>query len=842
MFADNSVTEDEIYVNVQALSGAPANNAVYHALINPGETILGMTLAHGGHLSHGSPVNRSGKLYRAVHYSVDPVSERIDYDKVAEIAFENKPKIIVAGYSSYPWSVDWARFRKIAKDVGAYLLADISHVAGMVAAKIYPSPVGYADVVTFTTHKTLCGPRGACILAFDPTIAKKIDRAVFPGEQGGPHLNAIAGIAVAMKLAKSEQFIELQTQIVKNCIRFTDQLRSKGFRIPYGGTNTHLMNLDCSSIIGQDGTTLSGDQAARILDLAGIVVNRNTIPGDLSAVDPSGIRMGTTWITQRGFLEPEIDELSEIIYRILNSCQPFSLEGKKGGIRRAKIPFDVLENAKIEIRELSKKRPDNDLPEKSYTFNHFNYIDDVSAGERGIITLEGEKVRRFLDFIIPENIEQINSGDTILTTIYTPDRAVEVILKCSTDNCYDLSVRSEEYGCLKAWLNDLSDGYVEFGDDQKRKLPGPIRIRHTISSDEIGIIKEIAVRYDKPFVVGINQESTENFRQFSYSASSASLKRTPLFDTHKKIGAKIIDFAGWEMPVWYSSIVDEHTAVRQASGIFDVSHMGIFQIEGVDASGFLDSIVGNDIGALNVGQSCYTHFLDPDANVIDDLLVYRRGVERYLLVVNASNDEKDWAWINSVKEGNISVSHQRPGSRVYGRNIRLRNLRDPKEDREMRIDIALQGPKSRDILLSLEVDNETKQKILHLRRTELCEATVGKFQMIVSRTGYTGEKIAFELFVHPEFAVDLFNTLLDVGELFGIKPIGLGARDSLRTEAGLPLYGHEMGEGSGKRGFPDLGVSDAGFGSYVKTYKPWFVGREAYINKDKLQKRRSYKV
>ncbi|MDD2695895.1 MAG: serine hydroxymethyltransferase, partial [Anaerolineales bacterium] len=265
LFAANGIAADDLYVNVQALSGAPANNAVYHALVTPGDTVMGMNLLHGGHLSHGSAVNRSGKYYKAVHYTIDAETERIDYDAVETLARQAQPKMIIAGYSSYPWAVDWARFRDIAHSVGAYLLADIAHVAGLVAAGVYPSPVGYADVITFTTHKSLCGPRGACILTTSPQLSSKIDRAVFPGEQGGPHVNSFVAMALTFKLAQSEQFHQLQAQIVKNCVAFTSRFQELGFRIPFGGTDTHLMNLDCRTIVGPDGTTLSGDQAARLL-------------------------------------------------------------------------------------------------------------------------------------------------------------------------------------------------------------------------------------------------------------------------------------------------------------------------------------------------------------------------------------------------------------------------------------------------------------------------------------------------------------------------------------------------------------------------------------------------
>jgi glycine hydroxymethyltransferase len=212
--------------------------------------------------------------------------------------------------------------------------------------------------------------------------------------------------------------------------------------------------------------------------------------------------------------------------------------------------------------------------------------------------------------------------------------------------------------------------------------------------------------------------------------------------------------------------------------------------------------------------------------VIDDTLVYHRGVEKYLVVVNASNDTKDWTWLNAVLDGKVMIDRSQPWAKAFGRKVTLRNLRDPKEGKDMRVDIALQGPKSRDILLSLGADAKTSKKIKALKRTELCEAVVGGFDLVVSRTGYTGEKMAFELFVHPDKAVDLWKAIMQAGEPVGLKACGLGARDSLRTEAGLPLYGHEMG------GEMNFGVAEAGFGSYVKTYKPWFIGRDAYIQRE----------
>jgi glycine hydroxymethyltransferase len=826
LFANDIVDADDIFVNVQPLSGAPANNAVYHALVQPGATIMGMDLLHGGHLTHGSPVNRSGKYYNAVHYSVDQETEQINYDEVEELAKKYKPKFIIAGYSSYPWAADWARFRQIADTVGAYLFADIAHIAGMVVAGAYPSPVGYADVVTFTTHKSLCGPRGACILTFDERLSRDIDRAVFPGEQGGPHVNSYAGMAVAFKIAKTEQFRQLQHQVIKNCASFTDHLKERGFRIAYGGTNTHLMNLVCSSVVGPDGTTLSGDMASRILDIAGIVVNRNTIPGDKDASDPSGIRMGTPWVTQRGFKGAEMKKLADIIADILLSTKPFGREGARGILRRAKVDFQVLEEGKIKARQMAESAGIDFKPSK-HGYPHFYYIDDKTEdGSWGVLELSGERVRLFLSEALTSNVEALKPGESEPTRLFTTDGAVDGTLTCVSTYQFRLTIPLEKQGLVAAWLRDLSDGYITFDQDVLKKLPGLTVV--DVSDAEPTMMMKGNPIAPKPYFIGMEPGNGKALPKFVWEEKEGPAKRTPMYETHKNLGAKMITYAGWEMPVWYSSVIEEHLAVRQAAGIFDVAHMGVIQVEGPDGLAFLDSVVANDVSYLSVGESCYTHFLDPDANVIDDLIVYKRSLEKLLMVVNAANFEKDWAWLNAVKDGQVLVDNQRPWAKVFGHHAIVRNLKDPKEGGDMRVDIALQGPMARKILLGLGCDDEeTFFCVRYLKRTHICEVKLGGFDLVISRTGYTGEKFSYEIFVHPAKADQLFNAILEAGKAYGIKACGLGARDSLRTEAGLPLYGHEMG------GELNLGVGEAGFGQYVKTYKPWFIGRDAFIQKEK---------
>ena len=829
-FATDQIGADQIYVNVQALSGAPANNAVYNALIEVGDSILGMNLLHGGHLTHGSSVNRSGKLFKVSHYNVDSVTEQIDYDKVAQIAQECKPKIIICGYSSYPWVPDWKRFREIADSVGAYLLADVSHIAGLIAAKIIPSPVGYAHIITFTTHKTICGPRGACILTTDAALSRKIDKGVFPGEQGGPHVHVFAALATTFKIAQSKAFVDLQSQIIKNSIALVNRLQERGMRIPFGGTNTHLANLDCKLIKGPDGTTLSGDMAARIFDVAGLVLNRNTIPGDKTANNSSGIRFGTPWMTQRGLKEVEMVELANIMVDLLQACTPYSVETRKGLSQRAKVDFKALEDAKKRIRALCEKAG-ADLNYQKNGYPQFYYLDDQSASKSELATLKlsGPSLRQYVTYCFSSDIEKLEAGQSQKTTLTTPLGSIEGAIANVDGNSYRFSFPREKFGLAATFLRGLAEGYITFDQDNPRRIPGSIVVIEDLESAPVQAEGTLQVS-QKPFFIGQTIQTDAALPAFEWiEKETDELFRTPLFETHKKMGAKIIPFAGWEMPVWYTSVVEEHLACRQVAGLFDVSHMGVFQAEGPNASMFLETVCGNDISSLAVGESCYTHFLDPNANVIDDTLVYRRGTLKYLVVVNASNDSKDWAWLNAVREGKVLIDPQRPWIKTFGSGVTLRNLRDPKAGADMRVDIALQGPKSRDILLSLGCDAATMKRVKALKRTELCEAVIGGFDLVVSRTGYTGEKMAFELFIHPDKAAALWDAICKAGEPLGMKTCGLGARDSLRTEAGLPLYGHEMG------GADNFSVSEAGFGSYVKVYKPWFIGRAAYIEKEKAR-------
>ena len=297
--------------NVQPHSGAQANMAAYFALLQPGDTVLGMNLSHGGHLTHGHPLNFSGKLYTIVPYGVRSDDERLDYDAMARLADEHRPKMIIAGASAYPRVIEFARIAEIAKAVDARVLVDMAHIAGLVAAGVHPTPVPHADVVTTTTHKTLRGPRGGLVLCRE-SLAKEIDRAVFPGVQGGPLMHAIAGKAVCLREAAEPSFTAYQRQIVVNARRLADALVQQGFRLVSGGTDTHLVVIDVLS------RGLTGRQAEDALGAAGITVNKNAIPFDTKPpFVASGIRVGTPAVTTRGMREADMDAIGEFIGRVL---------------------------------------------------------------------------------------------------------------------------------------------------------------------------------------------------------------------------------------------------------------------------------------------------------------------------------------------------------------------------------------------------------------------------------------------------------------------------------------------------------------------------------------------
>lgn len=969
-FATDVLPADRIYVNVQPLSGAAANNSIYDAFVRPGDTVMGMSLMHGGHLTHGSQFNRSGKWYSIVSYTVDPKTERLDYDAIQALALQHQPKMIIAGYTSYPWAPDWVRFRKIADSVGAVLMADIAHTAGMAIAGAYPSPVGVADVVVFTTHKTICGPRAAVIVTTDEDQAQKVDSAVFPGEQGGPHVNKFVALAVAFRLAQTPQFRALQHQIVRNASALAEAFRTRGVCLAYGGTDTHLLLPDLRSIRSQTGFPLRAEIAARILELAGIVVNKNTIPGDEITALASGIRIGTPWVTQRGMGPAEMDQIADCITRVVSAIRPFSYSGLNGELPRGKIDPHVLRDVAGSVEGLTSRFEPRVGARSGYP--HY-YTGNTTVRDLGltasssseqqqaalrsgalavdltgysVLMVKGHRARAFLQEMGTADLSPLRPGGCAHT--YLLDRKGMLlddlgVLQMEPDDRgrdrYLLIAHPEKADAVKSWMRGISDGYVLFdAQDIFRKVQGPVTVEdlsHEMSDDSrrlvigvygpaadsvvleglgagpvapgtfaarpyegsevivarplraqsvnghvvigspesvrsmwprleragAGTAGQTAMRdvraqlglpplegpaasgrellaadpelfaLHKPYFVGqaelpasANQAARPTF-QWAPPAS-APLLRTPLYPTHARLARKLIPFAGWEMPVWYTSVSEEHTAVRHAAGLFDVAHMGVLEVAGEGAADFLDVVSTNYARWIEPGQSHYGTLLDPDGNALDDIWVYHRAKDQYMVVVNAANADKDWAWLNAVNEGQVLIDRSRPERRVPA-PVRLRNLKDPSSGHDRRVDLALQGPASLRILQTLAGSDTLAGRLARIRRTELVEMMLQRIPLVIARTGYTGEPVGFELFVHPDQAQTLWDLLLERGAQFGIKPAGLAARDSTRIEAGMPLYGHELAG--------DYSVSpiEAGFAPYVKFHKPFFVGRDALMARER---------
>ncbi len=993
-FATDSVSADQIYVNIQPLSGTPANLGVYDALLQPGDTIMGMSLSQGGHLSHGSELNISGRRYKVVSYGTSKVTERLDYDEIMDLALEHKPNLIVAGYTSYSWAPDWHKFREIADACGALLMADIAHTAGLAIAGVYPNPVGIADIVTFTTHKTIFGPRGAVIMTTDEDMARRIETAIFPGAQGGPHVNKFAAMAVAFKIAQTEEYKRVQRRIVENCIALAEGLQKRGLKLAYGGTNTHLLVIDLRPIDAGTGFPLMGEIGARILDLAGIVANKNTIPGDKDASEARGIRLGTPWVTQRGMGVEEMDKIADIIARLLLNIKPYVYEGLLGPLWRGKIEMDILEEAKREVEELAA-RAEVEIPAQGMGYPHYWFLPEKPPTRETVLVAEhrrlGAELVRNMGWTVPlhfrdpkEELEMAKNGaalfdlgDMALLEVIG-ERALPFLQQISTNDVSKLRPGESQRSFLldrkgkliddvtilrfeadkwardrflvmanpanadrvKVWMRDLSDGYVLFDDDDLfRKVEGPVVIRDLMEDADgdsrrtalslygpksLNVLHKLnphlpeignsrfwegqlggidvlilhngygngEVRFDllvhpdkavelwtrlleagaepagleardalrseaglplyregepkldalslyaghsslfhvaKPYFIG--QKYLESVRprvekkEWRWEERKGPPKRTPLYEEHLKLGAKIVDFAGWEMPVQYTSILDEHRAVRNTAGLFDVAHMGVLEVAGEGATNFLDIVTSNYVRWIGDGQSQYSYLLDPDGNVIDDLFIYRRAADRYMLVVNAANAEKDFAWLQAVHSGEYLIDREHPDLEVGGEVI-IRDLKDPSSGDDRKVDIALQGPNSLAILQSLTDDRELRRKLARIRRTEFTEAELAGIPLLIARTGYTGEDIGYELYVHPDCAVELWDLLLERGEPFGIKPTGLGARDSTRTEAGLPLHGHDLA------GPYNISPIEAGFGPYVKFHKPYFIGRKALLEKE----------
>ena len=1007
LFANDRVPAERILVNVQPLSGAAANNAVYEAFCVPGDVVMGMALNHGGHLTHGSPVNRSGKRYKIVPYKVDVKTGRIDYDEVERIARECKPRMIVSGASAYPWEIDWKRLRAICDTCGSkpILLADISHPAGLVVAGLFPSPVGYADVTTLTTHKTMCGPRGAIILTTREDYAKKIDFAVFPGEQGGPHINQIAAKAVAFKYAASGEFRELQKKIVDNTKALADGLASRGLKLAYGGTASHLCLVDLKAIPQKSEVPLRGSIASNILDLCGITANQNTIAGDTSALQAGAVRFGAVILSQRGMGAADMDRLAGLIHRVLTGIETFEVMGNRGPLCRGKIEQRTMEEVHEEVKDLCRLYPVDPslwaerkeqgsgvLRRRSRETSLFKVHVQANApmdsfhgwslptqyrnadtefqaartsaalfdlGDEGLLEVRGEHARGFLQQVGTADLSGQKAGDIRHTLLLTPEgKVIDDVLVLRLGPAprlgerYLIVTNPANADRVRHWLGALSDGYVKFDpQDIHAKIDGPVAIidlrdhpieerrlaamalhgpkagaiaRETCTAleklapgrfqqAEIGGVKALVARsgataeeerfdflvhpndstrlwnllaheghskglqlggviarrrlrmaaglptYEdagRPSAANIHADGNRDLfgmgklffigqRAFleelkahapkrlawAWRPETGEVRRTAIYRKHEELTKKrnIVPFAGWSMPILYTSIGEEHQAVRTRAGLFDISHMGVLEAAGEGACAFLDAVLTNHVSKLGVTFSQYNYCLDPDGKCLDDVLVYRTAEDRYMVVVNAANAEKVWAWWNAAVDGKHEVDREFTW-REIGKDVRIRDLKDAESGKDRRVDVALQGPVAKETLLRAVGQAADRERIGALLRSQHCHARVADLDVIVSRTGYTGEPLGYEIFVHPDQAPTLWDTLLEKGKDLGVVPTGLGARDSCRTEAGFPLYGHELA------GPHDVTPTEAGYGWVVKRHKPFFVGKLPYLRREAERK------
>jgi glycine cleavage system T protein len=990
LFETKEVPKERIWVNVQPLSGAAANNAIYDAFLEPGDTVMGMALDCGGHLTHGSEANRSGKYYNIVSYSVSEKTGKLDYDEIKKLALEHKPKMIIAGYSAYPWDIDWKKFREIVDAVfeGCLLHADIAHTAGLISAGVVSNPIEYADTIAFTTHKTMCGPRGAVIITKDEERAKAVETAVFPSEQGGPHICNIAAKAVSFKIAQGDEYKTLAKKIVENAEHLGKSLEKLGLKLAYGGTNTHMVLIDLKEIQNESGFPLSGEIVSRILDQCGLTCNKNAIFGDENPVHPSAIRLGTTWATQRGMGKSEMEKIAELVHKVITNIQPFIYIGGGGEIGRGKIDFDLMEEVKEEVAKLEGSLARDEISLDS-GYPHYYSLKDLNANESvlkanhgslgaifekhqgfnipvhfgdsdsefnaaiesaalfdmwdlGILEITGDldRVLPFIQQVQTKDISNLAPGmgtwAFILDKNSKPLGDVHIIRLSheKEGRCKYLLVTSgESIQKIKTWLRALSDGYVIFDNDEVfAKVEGPVVIRdlkevpekeqmcalaiigpkskailgnllskidslnpsefikgkiededvlviHEAHGDFVGydvflkpsslqkiwkiildtganlnikpsgffarqkIRKETGLPFDsdesnapslfkthgnffdmkKSYFVGQKQILKEimqkqDKKKYQYTPEEKPVIKSCLYEEHLKLTKKMAPFAGWEMPLWYTKTSDEHMTVRNSAGLFDVSHMGIFEFSGEHATRFLDYVATNYVPWLRIGQSHYSYILDPEAKVLDDVFIYRLDFNKYMMVVNAANSDKIKAWLEAVNSKDFLIDSKNKENEIEG-SITIRDLKDESAGSDMKVDLSLQGPNSLKILQAVS-DEATQKELARLKKLEFIFVRLKGIDVMISRTGYTGEEFGYELYLHPDNAPKIWKLLLEKGEPYGIKPCGLGARDSTRTEAGFPLYGNELA------GEHDIDPVEAGYGSFVRFHKPFFIGRK----------------
>lgn len=970
--SDISVNAADIHVNLQCPTGSLANAAVFEALLKPGDVVLSMNLVDGGHLTHGSPLHRSGKTYRIVHYGVDPSTQQLDYNQIRDLAQHYCPKLIVGGASSYPWAIDWKKFRQIAEETEPrpYILADISHPAGLVIAGLIPNPIGYADVVTFTTHKTLCGPKGAAILSTDHTIAQSIDRAVFPGLQSAPVFQQIVALAVAFEIARTQEFKLLQNKIAENARLFYQHLAYLGIPIAFGGTNTHIVVADVGKIPIFTKQRLSGEVVTRILERIGITCSSTTIPGDRHAALASGIRLGTTWISQLGYGETEVRELASIIAEICKGIKPYRYFGLRRETLGGKVREELLRSASKRVREILKKSSEHvpgTSPQKAReggNYGEAQFIAPLQAhpatgkveiwdlrnwSEALIVT--GERATNFLQSIISRDIFDLKKGEVIPALVLKPNGEKRLnVLVCALPGephpRFLLVFQRNPETNFCDWLHMLSDGHVEVergdpfitidgpviikgvdswyfdqaamgevllaGDEALSLLGGTLEVGnsrslrvveipfggHTlfgirtltahntaiwkiigtqpILSELLAILsKKYQVRtpddaqtraelfggkpeivssvlafaasgtgiepgvdalitYNKPYFIGqtaLPKKAGLDKKRFSFDkmdswiarvaqAPGNSSKPSPFSSCHEASGAIFTEFADFQLPLYYTSADQEHQHVRKYAGLFDLSYKVLLGFRGQGSERFLDLALTEHIPQLRAGGSCRACILRPEGPIISHCILYRVASDYFIMELDPFKAQMVESWLRAVAARDVMIDPARPGIEV-DRSCSITNLRTGPDPLTV---LALQGPKSTAIMQHLLKENKSRHILNNLSKGQIIELSFSGIVGWLACRGYTGEPVGYEIFVPPSQAEFLWNALMDAGFDDSLSPIGLSAADSLRIEAGLPLYGKELA------GPYHVSPMEAGFGSCIKLHKPFFIGRHSMLS------------
>ncbi len=485
--SDLEVAAADIFVNLQCTTGSLANMAVFSALLEPGDRILSMDLTHGGHLSHGSRLHSSGKTYQVESYGVDPLTERLDYDYIRHLALKLRPGMIVGGASSYPWAIEWKKLWQIAQELSppAYLLADISHPAGLVVGGLIPNPIGYADVVTFTTYKTLCGPRGAAILWTDRTLSEKINRAVFPGLQSAPIFQQIVAMALAFQEAHTEEFRRLQQSIAENACLLAFHLERLGVPLAFGGTNTHIVIAHLGKLTSNNAGSLQGEWIAQLLERVGIVCNSNLVPGDKNVTQATGLRLGTTWISQLGYQPGDIEDIAKIIAALCLGIQPGAQIGQQKHAplrtREEALLWSVREQALHILNRIAGKEqaatPDNHIPHPlRYLCMPQVEVWDLSEVTQALI-IRGKHARDFLQQLVKHDLSSYEEGKAVCKTLfYTPEQASLPVLIYALSSArhahsdYLVIYQAEAAPRFADWLRLLSEGIVPLAEEGELKL------------------------------------------------------------------------------------------------------------------------------------------------------------------------------------------------------------------------------------------------------------------------------------------------------------------------------------------------------------------------------------